>query len=303
MLNLFNLITGVGLVIQPISLSTQSYLKEAVEDLQNVSSSLITSAASSVMTFTSTDATMVSGVMKYLTAPVGFVLMVMYFMVAFLNQYKEGHDWTIDDIARPVFFLVVADLALSNIGPIIGALMSISNMGGSYFIENLADIIPDYTSEDGSFASAEVSTSGLSIIALVMEWVASLFGSVVSVVASLIVFIVLYTAKMELLLRFSFSPIGLSTLADETQKQEAFRYTKKLVASAFYFLGIVVILYYSTHAISGELMGIIEENTSDNPFIAVFLSLESIIFTAGVPFAAIGMVSVAKNVVNESFGV
>ncbi|MBQ7430270.1 MAG: hypothetical protein IJV29_11430 [Butyrivibrio sp.] len=256
--------------------------------------------AMTVFTFTGLDGGLVAGLITYITGPVGFMMMLIYFLTSFLNQYKAGKEITIDEVARPMFFLIVADLVLTNIGPIISALMGISNLGAKTLVENWSSISSTAAEQEWG-ASSTTDIGNISLFGLLPLIITNFVSFLFSIIASAILFVVLITAKMEVLLRFSYAPIGLSGIADESRKDDVFRYFKKLVASAFYLIAIIAALQYCMHMGQGLLAA--SQESEANIFIKAMSGVESTFFTMALPFAAIGMVSIAKNIVNESFGV
>lgn len=261
----------------------------------------LASTAQKVLEFTSTDGDMVEGVVTYITGPVGFVIMAIAFLTTFINNYKNGKEPSIDDFARPAFFLIIADVVLTNIGPIITTLMSLSNTGGAYAVTKIAETIDDAGASIDGF-----NLDGLSIIAMIVMIVPAILSYLLSIIASAMLIVVLVSAKVELLLRFAFSPIGLAFIADESRKDDTFRYFKKLVASAFYLIGIVAALYYASKIMPSIVtnLKVTTEGGSDTNMLTLALTkLEAALMQTIMPFAAIGMVSTAKNIVNESFGV
>lgn len=261
------------------------------------SGGILSSLALSVFTFGEMDGALVGGIITYITGPVGFVMMVIAFLVGFINQYKAGKELTIDEVARPMFFLVLADLILTNIGPIISTMMGISNLGA----QTLVSLWPQLALNAVFEEAQQDSLGNISLFGLLPLIFSNFIGMIFSIISSAILFVVLLTAKMEVLLRFSFAPIGLASIADESRKDEVFRYFKKLLASAFYLIAIIVALEYSASFATMLNMDILNSDT--NVFTKAFASLETDIFAMALPFSAIGMVSVAKNIVNESFGV
>ncbi len=269
--------------------------------IQALSGSAMASLAERVLRFNNVDAMLTGQLISIITGPVGFVMMAIYFLTAFLEQYKNGHEPTLEDFARPAFFLVVADLILSNIGTVVGALMSLSNLGADTLSAHVFEIFFLSGGFDPSYTIPEMGAAQTNLIALLPSLLINVISLFLSIIASAILYVILLTSKMELVLRFAFSPIGLSAFADETKKAEAFRYLKKLIASAFYLLAIIAVLYY-TQMLGTSLLSQ-SAGEGSNFLINTFVGLEATVFQIALPFAGLGMVSMAKNIVNESFGV
>lgn len=313
----------------PSLLSLQQFLEDTIKwanKVSNDSAKMMMLMANKTMKFGQIDADMVRVIMENITGPVGFIIMVVVFLTSFLSRWKNGNDVTMDDIAKPVLFLIIADVVLTHSGTIAGSLMGISNQAGDKMLE-LADQIGENEAATSQLAA---ETNALSIIGLFLLFACTLISLFVSFIASAVLYVILISAKVEMMLRFAFSPIGFSYIADESRKDDVFRYFKKLLACVFYIVGIQAAILYCCKlgigmamSVLGETGGQTNENNEnatlesaggggspgtlepedyDNSFIRALLKLEVSIVSMAMPFAAIGMVSIAKNVVNDSFG-
>ena len=95
-------------------------------------------------------------------------------------------------------------------------------------------------------------------------------------------------------------PFGIASLANAEQSHEGMRYIKKLLASAFYCAGIVIAMYIANTASLGSAFAL-TEGDQGGVFGYVF-SLLLIFARAVAPLASIGVVSIAKSMINEAFG-
>lgn len=251
--------------------------------------------AMQVLTFSQDDAMIVSSIFS-ITAPIGFILMALWFMTGLLQDATHERDSDINMLVKNGIFLIVADLLLVNAPTIIGKLMSLSNS----FME---DMITATQLANIDLSNTHVfNDDGLSLIALIVILVVGILGKLFGVIGAIITVIVCAASKIELMIRFAYAPIGMSSIADGGPRaHEAIRYLKKLFASAFQFGAIVLALYIA----NGITKTIITTPTVVNGnYLAFALSyLTNMLYSIVGPLAAVGAISTAKQLINEAFGV
>lgn len=300
--------------------SLKDAIIKVVSYVSGAASSPMVNTTKIVMEFTASDGNFVSQIVSNVTGPFGFMLMVIYFVVALIQDSSSGKELTAMDFARPAFWLIVADVILTNMGPILSSLMGLSNLAAQTAIDAmtdnnvLANTIEDIADADGLLAAANVLKLIVQLVLSVIQWI-------IQLIAALILFIVLWSSKMELLIRLSFSPIGLASFADESQKNSAIHYLKKLVASAFYYAATIAAISFALQqsvSLATQSMArgytydestgkVVQsgalDNFADSFITAGLMRIEAVLYTAIAPFAAVGLVSAAKSAVNEAFGV
>lgn len=257
------------------------------------------SAASDAMRFGSFDATVVQAIMSSVTAPLGFVLMVVYTVAGILRKVNSGREIGFEDIVAPCLFVILADLALTNSGKIVGALMGISNGAADALLQQLKG--EAFEQEIKELTETQMKNSSV-VELLALVW-ASWLSWLVGIVARLVLFVVVLTAKIELLIRLSFSPIGLASLADEGNRSEGFRYLKKLLAASLTCVAVIAavnIAIYAPAMINNTLGSTV---TNESTIGVAFSRMEASFLTCLAPFVAIGSVSAAKSAINEVMGV
>ncbi len=318
------------LPILPQFLSLQEWLENAIVFMVGAGADMLTSMAATVMKFGDSDALIATQMIRNITGPAGFMLMIFSFMGSFINKWKNGNEPSVDDFARPGFFLIVGDIALTRIGDIIGLLMGWSNSLGTRFndyaqlfqkaeaaqltaqanlpyqaLDDAAAAAGEHGAVAGAFAQfgadyVKTLVQKSSIVGLTFTFLMTFIGFLLTLVAAAFLFVVLLSAKVEIMLRFIFAPIGIASMADETKRDDSFRYLKKMLASAFYLAGIQMALHYTMYFGIDNINPIGNLGEADG-FVSILFTLEAAIFRAALPFSAVGVVSIAKNVVNEAF--
>lgn len=232
------------------------------------------------------------------TCPIGFILMAMYFMVGLLKDGSNEKDTDIHMLVRNGITLIVADLLLINASKIVGTLMSLSNsfMDTMRVATEAANL--DLTTE----AITNLTDLGtLSWIALIVLFLVSLLSYGVGIVGSMITFVMCASAKIELMIRFSYAPIGLASIAEGgPHAHEAIRYLKKLFASGFQF-GAIILAIFLANVFGKNVLTL--STTPDNYMLFAIAYFTNAIYTMVLPLAAIGAISTAKQMINEAFGV
>lgn len=249
-----------------------------------------------VMTFTDTSASGVTDVsilnaLINITGPIAMIIMVLYFLITLFVSVSNEREPDVHIFWKAGILLIIADLTLTHSPEIIGYLMSMSN-------SLLNDMSATVTNLAETPAQADFDVSFLALIVLVFV---SLIGKLVSIVGSIIVFIVCVSAKIELLVRLAFAPIGFATIAGEHRPGESLRYLKKLFASCFY-CGAIVVAMYIACAQATTLMRPIDVSLN-NVLSIVIMYITNCFYGMAMPLAAAGAISTAKTIINEAFGV
>lgn len=264
--------------------------------------SMLTTAIG-VMKFGEADANAVSLIMSNISCPLGFVLMVVYAVAGILRKVNSGREVGFEDIVAPCLFILIADIALTNSGKIIGAFMGISNGAADALSNNILNQMDVQLAQSVSLDKTSMKES--SVVELVVLTMCTYFGWLVAVIARLVLFVVCMTAKIELLVRFAFAPIGIASVADEGSRGEAVRFLKKLLASALVCAAVVGAVYMActvgNNIYTANTMTQANGNAASTLNTAL-IKAEAMFMTVLVPFVAIGSVSVAKAAINEMVG-
>ena len=273
-------------------------LLDAVKFMQNATADTATTAAVSAMSFSATDASILTSVFAIVSPP-ALLLMATFFIASIGEESASGKELKIDNFIIAGMWLVLADLLLSHASDIISVLLGLSNNFGKQMQEAMDKAV------SLNAATPEGTIDGLenqSLFSLVFTFMLSLLGFVLQCVTVIVILIVVYSAKIELMVRFAFSPIGFANAASSSGKHEAVRYLRKLIASAFYCAAIVLVLYIANTATS-SLLTTVEPKADATSFMArVMVRIETPLFALVAPFSAIGAIAGAKAAVNEAFG-
>ena len=157
-------------------------------------------------------------------------------------------------------------------------------------------------SAEANGAEGEMELDKMSLIQTVVYMLMTFFGFIAGQLAKVALLTVCYIAKAEFLIRIAFSPIAFAGFADAEQRDPSLRYLRKLIASAFYCLSISLTIYaVSVLQVPGAWRTTAagpENNASAGFITAAMYGLQLVV----VPFAAVGAVATAKQIISEAFG-
>lgn len=224
------------------------------------------------------------------TAPIAMVLMVIYFLISLFSGISNEKEPDLHVFVKAGIVLLIADLCLTHSPELLGNLMGLSNT----FLMQMRDTVGELSSQTFEL------DANWSLIGLIIMLLFSAFGKIISIIASAIIFIVCASAKIELIVRLAFAPIGFATIAGEGRPGDSLRFLKKLFASCFYCGAIVVAMYISC-ALTTTMINPISESSN---YLAMAIGyIVNSVYTFAMPLAAAGAISTAKSIINESFGV
>lgn len=241
------------------------------------------------MSLSAMDASILNAILSFI-GPIAFILMIIYFLMGFISEYSSGKEPPINVFVRCAIFLIIADLALSHSDMIISWIGDMS----TYMMEHINEALNTLVKSDGGDSISTDALNDYSVVLLACVWFGSLFGWLVSQIAKVAIGITALSIKVELMLRLAFAPIGLAGLANEEFKGQSISYLKKLIASAFYAMAMVCVIWIACGATSGVML---DTGTEDIVSKIIGSALSSTI----VPFSCIGALAAAKTYINEAF--
>lgn len=262
-------------------------------------SSVGVSTAQKALEFSPDDAEIVNAFLNVI-APIGITLIAVFFMIGLFRDMSNERDTDIHVLVRAGLFLIVADLVIMYSPVIIGSLMSLANS----FMKEIDTLIGGFGSDaatnPNTSITQELSQSG--IVTLIFMAITSAIGWLLGIIGGAIIFIVCVSAKIELMLRFIFAPIGISAIAEGGHgMNEGFRYLKKLFASALSFGAVIIVIFITNRMGSSYFLKADFEWNDWAGFIVSYIT--NAIYTCALPLAAAGTISIVKQIINEAFGV
>ncbi len=267
-----------------------------IEKLTSGTTSGMASVADNTMKFSeAVDGQALTTIMSNFTCPLGFILLVVFFFFGAAKEASSGKELGIWDFVRPLFFLVLADYLMTNVGVIVSWLMSFSNQAG-IFVEDM------FAADTTTGKTIDTSTlSQDTLLALVPMLLGAVIGWLLGMVGSLALYAVTFSIKLEFLLRLAFAPVALASFADAEQWHNGERYLKKLFASALFFAGAIILIHIVCVQSAAICDGLsIDESDGENMFICFIQSIQIGLQNAVIPLAAIGGMTTMKAVVNEA---
>ena len=212
-------------------------------------------------------------------------------------------------------------------GYLVGQFLGFSNWFASQMYTALkqADVERNLVENNVSAAIKD-----LNLLSLLIGIILGLLNKMINLIAMFFVEFVVFSTKLEILIRMAFAPIGLAGFASADTKSGALRYLRKMIACACYTAALIFIVYVgnalpiiqaqnSTEAF-GNLLANASASASASAAASAAASasasaaasgsgltalvnfLTSCVGTIVVPFASLGCFSAAKQAINEALG-
>ncbi len=262
--------------------------------------------------------------------PIAFALVVVFMLVNLMNQYAAmGNQMSLIILTKVFLYTAVAIVALDYIGAIVSQFCTLQNA----FAESVQSAISGSTLEnpgaDGISAVTKVEAVRQAIVGFdyanvgtllqsVELVILSVVGWVVNAIAMLITSVVVFSAKLEMMIKFAFTPFALAGMCSDDHRSQAIHYLRKCLAASFYCGAIMILMYIANSipannainamyealqatdaAVSGT-GGVASAGMEAIGGVAVFAN--SWILTIIGPFSAIGAISTVKSTINEALG-
>jgi hypothetical protein len=240
--------------------------------------------------------------------PIAMALVAIYFIASMIETYFNNRgEVTLEAITKNAVGLVIADVLINNDVKIIEAVASIFNMLSMQFTAGIKELV-----DDPNFGSGitESTLNGETLVSLLFLFIASLLGFLVLKIATIIIGVNVLATKLEFVIRLCFSPVALSGFASDNYRTKSMNYLRKMVASAFYCMAVILAIYLGSSAAADTAANLAEAGKAaadagiggTGVYSTVVNYLMVILQGVMGPFAGIGVVSAAKGIVNEAFG-
>lgn len=309
--------------------------KSLVEFLFSSGGGIAASAVMQAMRFTEGEAVYLTAVIE-LISPFAFGLIVVYLCAGACNDYLlNGREFDIHAFIKVLVSCIVANVLMNAAGYLIGQFLGFSNWFASQMYTALqeADLERNFVDNDVSTAIKDLNLLGL-LIGIIL----GLLNKMINLIAMFFVEFVVFSTKLEILVRMAFAPIGLSGFASADTKNGALRYLRKMLASACYAAALIFVVYVgnaipimqaqegagdfqnlmlsaaadpkvaaasaaaASAAVSTAASASASAAASGSGLTALVNFLTSCVGTIVVPFASLGCFSAAKQAINEALG-
>ena len=228
--------------------------------------------------------------------PIALSLALCYAILDLINSVTRTgvENVTASVIIVPLLRFAACWLLMKYGLKIVGLIMGSSN----FLVDQIQGKLTSDAQTKEMISPAE--TAGM-LSRLVFEVLPSLLAIIGQTIAGIVLAFQVISIRIEFLIRASFLPLAISSVAQGGANSAGMRYIKKLLSNMFMMMGIVVtieltFLLLSTANISLEIFpgdGTIAETA--NRFLgAMFQGLVG-------PFAAVGCVGAFKSALNDAF--
>lgn len=226
--------------------------------------------------------------------PVALSLCLMYCVMTFFdNMAFREKEFTPVALCKEILRIVVGFAAITYSDKIASAILNANN----WIANNFADALGE--AKEGSSAlktivdSIQTAVDGTSFWALIIIIILGAILLIVGIIGNLAVLSVYYSRKFELMLRCGFLPLALSEFYNDGMRSSGIRYIKKTAACA-----MTVAAYLACDYIAAGMMASAFETFGSGAFAVVSAGA----ICCMIKFVQVGAMSVAKNIMFESFG-
>lgn len=222
-------------------IATISFLLDKINEMALGS---MTNTVNTLLKFNNDDGRIVTIIIDYLS-PIAFSLIVVYFLIGLAEQYTHvGREITMDSIIKAFAGLMVADIMINASYKIVELMMNLTNKIGP-------DMMNEYTTKFQTEAAKwnALSWEGkkINLIGALLVLLCVVMGFGISLLCNIIIGFLCMSTKLEIMVRYSFAPLGLANLANSNEKSSALKYLRKMLACSFYGGALCVVLICAMH--------------------------------------------------------
>lgn len=213
--------------------------------IQTIMATGASDTAIQFLTISSSDFTIAETVYEYVL-PIGLVLVVLYFLIDIMEKSTSNH-FTAEQFSKMLVKLVIAELLVQNGSKIIVLFCNISNA----LIRRINQIPVPTASLVDQMGVADWGdlTSTLVIIANIIM---ALLPWALSIIINVLIIVICFTRKLELVARCTMAPVGMSDLISGGMNSRGIRYLKRIISVLFQGVFIVVICKASASLLAGD---------------------------------------------------
>ena len=223
-----------------------SFLLDIYEKMiQTIMATGATDTAIKFLTISSSDFTIAETVYEYVL-PIGLVLVVLYFLIDLMEKSTSEH-FTAEQFAKMLIKLVIAELLVQNGSKIIVVFCNISNS----LINQINAIAVSSSTLADQMGVADMNSFNSSIVIL-CNIVMAILPWALSIIINILIIVICFSRKLELVVRCTMAPIGMSDLIAGGMNSRGMRYLKKIIAVLFQGVFIVVICKASASLLAGN---------------------------------------------------
>lgn len=224
-----------------------------------------------------------------LFALLGVGLSIIYFLIEMNRKLAlEGHDLSIKSAFAPFLKLMIAIVVLSKAPDIVGWIMG----WGDKLIDEVNSIISaDTELGGGAYDDIKKEVESLGLIDSVLIFLPLLIAWIVSMVCSLIWWYKTISYKIEVYFRVAISPVAYADIYSG-QNSTAIRWTKGWIGTMLYGMAFLVIPNIVTRLVADMSISFVTDST-------LWGLVKSVFYALIAPIAALGTLSVAKQLTKE----
>lgn len=214
---------------------------------------------------------------------VGTVLVLMYFLINLLEESTRD-NFTPEQGIKAFIKLAIAEIAVMKSDKIVVAFCNISNAMIKLLLGSLEDV---------TVSPVENAASATGTIIILCNIIMAFLPWVVSLLINVVLIVICFTRKIEVIVRATLMPIGISDIINGGYHSNGIRYLKRFIAVLFQGVVIVACCSASTSILNDDTV-----NSFANTF--VFLPSAWVGMVQGI--LVLGLIKGASGIANELTG-
>ena len=222
-----------------------SVLSSSMKSMSGMSAMAI-----SLMEFKQLEAGILTTIYAYF-APIAATLVAIYFCTGVITTYINlGKQLDLQAFIKMFAGIIMSDAVIMATPTLVSNLFGLSNFFAVEMNTQMLKAMEDSTKE--LIDMSEIGLGDLNFVMLMAAGMGAVISGVSSLIATCVLCGVIFSAKLELMLRFAFAQIGLAGFASDDHRHEAMRYFRKMLASALYAGAVVMTLHMAAVAMNAS---------------------------------------------------
>lgn len=223
--------------------------------------------------------------------PLAYSIIVLYFLIEVTDKASSS-NYTLEMFLKSFIKLMIAEIIISHAMDIISVFIGFSN----WALDSSVNINISATANSTTTDYSEFNNLGF--IEKVFMFIPMLITYLLSKIATVVIYIMVISTKIEIILRGGFMCLALSTISENGMKSSGIKYIKKFLGCMLYGASIILVLKITTYLqISSSTIA------ASGTGLALIMGWITSFFSSLIyPFAAVGAIAVSKTVLNDVLG-
>ncbi len=227
--------------------------------------------------------------------PIAYALVIFYFLVDLIDKMTlSGKNITLEQFLLSILRLILAYSVMEYGAELLGLLVGVGNVMAQYWVNNPIGTI---SGDLGTSVMEQAILDGAADMGFWSCLGALIMGTIVNILSAIpAILITLHaiTRKFEIIIRGGFSCVALADIITEGKNSVAVRFMKKFAALMIHGSVMTMIV---TLSIALQIASVTTDAYVFEPD-NLIVALNAVLYS----FAAVGMISASKSIINEALG-